>query len=338
MPFGRSLPREKGFSQEVTSRILSPIRKSSKSVCEAKWNGFCTWCEEHGFSAMHPTVPIIAEFFLFLFSEKKLLPQTIEGYRSALSMKLDADLELGSNKELKRLIQSFYKSRPKATRHIPSWDLILVLQALTKAPFEPLSLAEPKFLCWKTVFLIALASGRRRSEIHAFTFKGCSHSKGWSKVILKTDPAFLAKNQLASEGASIFSEIEIPALTKCLGQQDTEDRSLCPVRALRHYLSRTSDLRQGRSLLFVSLLKSKQGDIAAQTISNWIKDLIQFTLKNCSTENASLHGVKAHDVRAQAASWSFKGGIPLLDIMRSCTWKSHSTFTSFYFRNVALNV
>ena len=327
---------KKGFSQEVTSRILSPIRKSSKSVYEAKWNGFCTWCEEHGFSAMHPTVPIIAEFFLFLFSEKKLLPQTIEGYRSALSMKLDADLELGSNKELKRLIQSFYNSRPKTSRHIPSWDLTLVLQALTKAPFEPLSLAEPKFLTWKTVFLIALASGRRRSEIHAFTFKGCSHSKGWSKVILKTDPAFLAKNQLASEGASIFSEIEIPALTKCLGQQDTEDRSLCPVRALRHYLSRTSDLRQGRSLLFVSLLKSKQGDIAAQTISNWIKDLIHFTLKNCSTENASLHGVKAHDVRAQAASWSFKGGIPLLDIMRSCTWKSHSTFTSFYFRNVAL--
>ena len=82
--------------------------------------------------------------------------------------------------------------------------MTLVLQALTKAPFEPLSLAEPKFLTWKTVFLIALAFGRRRSEIHAFTFKGSSHSKGWSKVILKTDPAFLTKNQLASEGASIF--------------------------------------------------------------------------------------------------------------------------------------
>ena len=46
---------KKGFSQEVTNRILSPIRKFSKSVYEAKWNGFCTWCEEHGFSAMHPT-------------------------------------------------------------------------------------------------------------------------------------------------------------------------------------------------------------------------------------------------------------------------------------------
>ena len=144
---------KKGFSEEVSKRILSPIRKSSKAVYEAKWNCFNTWCEEHCYSAMHTTVPIIAEFFLFLFSDKKLLPQTIEGYRSALSMKLDADLELGSNKELRRLIQSFYKSRPKASRHLPSWDLTLVLQALTKAPFEPLSHAEPKFLTWKTVFV-----------------------------------------------------------------------------------------------------------------------------------------------------------------------------------------
>ena len=88
----------------MSKRILSPIRKSSKTVYEAKWNCFITCCEEHGYSAMHPTVPIIAEYFLFLFSETKLRPQTIEGYRSALSIKLDADLELGSNKEIRRLI------------------------------------------------------------------------------------------------------------------------------------------------------------------------------------------------------------------------------------------
>ena len=144
----------------------------------------------------------------------------------------------------------------------------MVLQALTKARFDLYLMLSQSFSIGRLFFLIALPSGRIRSEIHAFTFKGCSHSKGWSKVILKSDPAVLAKNQLASEGPSIFSEIEIPALTNCLGQEDKEDRSLCPVRALRYYLSRTADLRQGRSLLFVSLLKSKQGDITAQTISN----------------------------------------------------------------------
>ena len=71
-------------------------------MCEARWNCFKIWCEEHGHSAMHPRHP--TEFFLFLFSEKKLLLQRIEGYRPALSMKLDADLELGSNKEVRKLI------------------------------------------------------------------------------------------------------------------------------------------------------------------------------------------------------------------------------------------
>ena len=51
--------------------------------------------------------------------------------------------------------------------------------------------------------------------------------------------------------------------------------------------------------LFCPLLKSKQGDIAAQTISNWIKDKIHFTLE-------------AHDVKAQEASWSFRGGVPYI--------------------------
>ena len=41
-------------------------------------------------------------------------------YRSAVSIKLDADLELGSNKELRRLILSFYQSRPKVSRHLPA--------------------------------------------------------------------------------------------------------------------------------------------------------------------------------------------------------------------------
>ena len=78
---------------------------------------------------------------------------------SALSMKLDADLELGSNKEHRRLIQSLYKSRPKASRHIPSWDLTLVLQALTKAPFEPLSLSQISSLVRRFFLLPLLLEG-----------------------------------------------------------------------------------------------------------------------------------------------------------------------------------
>ena len=48
------------------------------------------------------------------------------------------------------------------------WNLSVVLNELTKAPFEPMQDTDLKHLTLKTAFLLALASGKRRSEIHAW--------------------------------------------------------------------------------------------------------------------------------------------------------------------------
>ena len=50
---------------------------------------------------------------------------------------------------------------------------------------------------------------------------------------------FIAKNQLAREGSQSVSPVTIPALTTIVDRQFKEDRTLCPVRALRFYLDRT---------------------------------------------------------------------------------------------------
>ena len=71
----------------------------------------------------------------------------------------------------KVVLDSFHRDRPKGRRGIPSWNLSLVLHQLTKAPFEPLKEASLKHLTFKTVFLLALDSGKRRSEIHAWLHK-----------------------------------------------------------------------------------------------------------------------------------------------------------------------
>ena len=42
--------------------------------------------------------------------------------------------------------------------------------------------------------------------------------------------------------------------------------------------------------------------------------------------------VKAHDVRGLAASWALHKGVAFEDIMSSCHWKSHNTFTQFYLK------
>ena len=60
-------------------------------------------------------------------------------------------------------------------------------------------------------------------------------------------------NQLAKEGPDSVAPVVIPALA--LDKSLKGDRSLCPVRALRYYLDRTSDLRQNKELVFVSFKK-----------------------------------------------------------------------------------
>ena len=49
----------------------------------------------------------------------------------------------------------------------------------------------------------------------------------------------------------------------------------------------------------------------------------------------TLHQVKAHDVRAFAASKAFQSGVSLEQILSACHLKSHNTFTQFYLKDVA---
>ena len=77
----------------------------------------------------------------------------------------------------------------------------MVLNELTKAPFESMKDTDLKHLTLKTAFLLALASGKRRSEIHAWVANKVSNLGQWEKVALFPSSDFIAKNQLAREGS-----------------------------------------------------------------------------------------------------------------------------------------
>ena len=138
-----------------------------------------------------PFVEQIADFLLHLFQDRKLQPSTIDRYRSAIADKVvNFTVNISKNENLNRLLDSFHRDRPKGRRGVPAWNLSLVLHQLTKAPFEPLR----KHLTFKTVFLLALGSGKRRSEIHAWVNRKIRHQSDWSKVSLSPSPCFLLKN------------------------------------------------------------------------------------------------------------------------------------------------
>ena len=82
-----------------------------------------------------------------------------------------------------------------------------------------------KHLNLKTAFLLALASGKHCSEIHAWVANKVSNLGQWKKVALFPSSDFIAKNQLARESSQSVS-LTIPALTTIVDRQFKEDRTL----------------------------------------------------------------------------------------------------------------
>ena len=162
---------------------------------------------------------------------------------------------ISQSSDLNRLLSIFHRDRPKSSRNLPKWNLSVVLNELTKAPFGPMKDTDLKHLTLKTAFLLALASGKCRSKIHAWVANKVSNLGQWEKVALFPSSDFIAKNQLAREGSQSVSLMTIPALTTIVDRPFKEDRTLCPVQAQRYYLDRTKDLRESRSLLFISFKK-----------------------------------------------------------------------------------
>ena len=156
---------------------------------------------------------------------------------------------------------------PKAGGESPPGTSSWFLHQLTRFILNQLK-ASLKHLTFKTVFLLALGSGKRRNEIHAWQNRNIRHQSDWSKVSLYPSPSFLSKNQLAKENPDSVAPGVITALAPTLDRSLKSDRSLCPVRALHYYLDRPPDLRQNKEVVFVSFKKGFDKDISPATISD----------------------------------------------------------------------
>ena len=211
----------------------------NKDHLQVKVGLFEKWCRENSVDFSTPSVKQISDFFMYLYQDLNRRPSTIDGYRTAIVDTLGpAGHHIAQSSDLHRLLSSFHRDCPESSRNLPKWNLSVVLNELTKAPFEPMKDTDLKHLTLKTAFLLALDSGKRRSEIHAWVANKVSNLGQWKKVALFPSSDFLAKNQLAREGSQSVSPVTIPALTTIVDRQFKEDRTLCLVRALRYYLDR----------------------------------------------------------------------------------------------------
>ena len=170
-------------------------------------------------------------------------------------------------------VQNSYNSSVLATT-------TLVLRTSSAFSVSPDSSATKFHVTIKTAFLLALATAKRCSEIHALAMDShhlrFNQSDGSVSLILKT--GFLAKNQLPSVKPD---PIIVPSLAR-ICKREHLDRFLCPVRSLKFCLKMTSSYRQNRTRLFLPI-KGNQ-DISKDTISRWISYTIKLAYRKLIKE------------------------------------------------------
>ena len=150
-------------------------------------------------------------------------------------------LEISTSPILKDLIRSFEISAPRPLFPPPPWDLDKVLQYLSGPPFEPLTRASFLDKTKKALFLLAMATAKRVSELQALSFQG-------EDLVLYYDPFFRAKTESAAN--PLPCSVIVPSLSDFAG--DLPERVQCPVRAikfLRKVLDQPPIFRPGCSSL-----------------------------------------------------------------------------------------
>ena len=204
-----------------------------------------------------------------------------------------------------------------------------MLEALCGSPFEPLDAADIKFLSYKTALLLALASAKCVSDIHALSIHpSCMQfAPDGSRVTLYPNTAYLPKIMPRS-----YQSMAIKLSAFCLPPRSAEEQRqphpLCPVRTMRTYLSQTRDFRSCEQLFVCFAIPARGKALSKQRLSHWIVEAIAVAY---SSKGLALpEGLHAHSTRGVATSWALFRGVSLDQICAVASWSSPHTFVRFY--------
>ena len=307
------------------------LRSSSRKVYDDKWNAYLEWCEEHDFS--HPAKLPQTTVLEFLEEKSRTVGafSTILGYITALSRRHEG-FSIGTRvKKLSDLssLQTWKKGAEvrmaKPRSRTPTWCLEVVLKALRSPPYHPLVRGctdYQKLLTRRTVFLVAVSSARRASEVHALEYP-LDFSGSLVRLWTKEDFLHKVENDWTKN-----LEIALPSM---LEDDDVNLRKLCVRRALLEYTNATQQFRDGSkaSQLFRCYGSERKGEpVSKKRVSQWLVETITHAYE---LQKLPLPGlVKGHQVRKQATSWAVEAGLDPQTICDAATWSNTTTFVKAY--------
>ena len=330
--------RTQGFSGGVIDRMDQVHMPSTNKAYASQWKLFAGWCERRDLDPHKTTSVAVSDFFMYLFNDRKVQARTIEAYRAAISFVLlrSSGYDLSKCTVLQDLIRSFRVERPTLIKSTVQWNLSVVLDYLSLDRFQIPTVSD-KDLTIKTLFLVALAAGKRRGELHALERQSVVFDSNMAGVTLKPHANFVGKTHIRSKGLGTFSEILIPSLDT--DPDNGELSRLCPVQTLQSYVLLTDKFRStDQTRLFISFNRAKSSDITAQTVSRYIKLAITEayqTIESSTDEQLLKYNIKAHQVRHVAHSMGQLKNVTLDDIVKNGGWTSSNTFITRYLQDVS---
>ena len=323
--------RKSGFSGRAARVLSGVLRDSSSRLYQSRWKIFCGWCRGRSVAPVNASVPVVVDFLIHLRQDKGLSVSAVRGYCSALNSVLALKgRDLAASREITTLLRSFSRSVNPVELRPPAWDVSLVLQSLTGAPYEPLRTCDERFLAQKTLFLLALASAKRIGELHALSYR-VSHTRDWGEVSFAFVTSFVAKTQDPSSLAPRFEGFTVPALPNA--RKNRNGRLLCPVRAVKVYLDRTAPHRPRCERLFVTAGCSKK-EISKTTVSFWLRKTISRAYELSGTA-LPVPAPRARETRGIAPSILFRKNFAVDQVLKAGTWRRHTTFTRHFLRDIA---
>lgn len=331
--FGKEYLMRKGFGDSLSEKMMAPQCQSTLDLYDFLWRQFYDYAVSEGFDAFHPTIPQIARFLHKKYEDGHGV-KSIGSFRAAIdaTLKHHTNLKVNKDLQLSELIKGYKIERPRLRKTEPEWDIAFILFSLAHKPFEPLEDGQKvslELLSWKTLFLLLLASGARRCEMHAVIEKGTKIAVNGKYATVSPSSKFVAKNEVA-RGKPLD-----PFIIRALKGHSDSDMNICPVRCLNFYKKRTEILRGSRKKLFITTMRSTR-EIHKNTLSSWIKKLLKFCYRNPGKKAVQLTGTGVHEIRRIASTLVFRGTTSMEEVLKVGSWKSPTTFTDFYLKDLAL--
>ena len=230
-----------GFSEDSADIYLLIHKDSSTRQYQSIWSKFLLFLTHSGIPHSSISIASVCNFLSHHAKVRGRLYRTVSGYRCALRLPLLWSCGLDVNCfTTDQFLRGLFNFRPpQRSRPMPIWNVNVLLEFLSSSRFEPLDSVDFLLLAQKTLCLLLLASGRRIGEIASLSR---SHSVSSSGATLTLDwvPGFRPKHHEAS------FQPPCPSI-HFLADDGSSDLGLCPVRAYRVYLQRSSSWFDSRS-------------------------------------------------------------------------------------------